>query len=545
LANLNSTLDLLVAVSCQINERNEFDNKKKGSRYKKFVQDDVAKPFPSSHNESKTLKSEKKTKLKGPKSLPESAIEIMIEYFEAHAGHPYPSLEDRKLLALQGKISENQVKAWFANRRNRAKKRALKLENATQSTKHPAPTLNSPDASSHYTQAQETCQIFESKQKKPITNHPMYSPAFKPSPVASCMIPSNSKEYEKTFDPTDGQINHETQKASFSKLKFAPKAVAKIEPPQSIVHTMMCHEDEHQSSHNQNGISIKTEAISHVDRSMSDFDQISLSEAKMQDYCDFKLESNQSECYENCCYDIKPPLLQPPPPQLYGYNYSSMYNDVNNINESILSCTEQNPFLNQNSNNFLSFFSNAIQPMMQQQPTYYHQNIFQQQKCETPPPLLTKSNNRFNSNSVESSNLPIYNSSLINNPYQLSNYDCHDAVMTNSHLAHSDDCNIYANPNKIFCSSKQQMPFQEQCQSGSPMQEYEEYDSSSPFSNVSTSSNNSNNSNMFLPTNVNKSIYAQAQMQGCLALKQNSRVKKDFQKQSQNRCFNPDLKTRE
>lgn len=53
------------------------------------------------------------------KTLPELATNIMKEWFDAHRDRPYPKDEERREMAIAGNISESQVKAWFANKRNR------------------------------------------------------------------------------------------------------------------------------------------------------------------------------------------------------------------------------------------------------------------------------------------------------------------------------------------------------------------------------------------------------------------------------------------
>lgn len=114
LANLNSTLDLLVAVSCQINERNQL-NKKETKSYQlengygdtKFIDNSQS----DSVNHNQHLSAEKsKTKLQRAKSLPQSAIDIMIEYFDAHSEHPYPSIEDRRKMSLDGMLAYILIK---------------------------------------------------------------------------------------------------------------------------------------------------------------------------------------------------------------------------------------------------------------------------------------------------------------------------------------------------------------------------------------------------------------------------------------------------
>ncbi len=85
-------------------------------------------------------KKEDTPKVRKIKSLPEHATAIMRQWFEDHIDHPYPTEQDRielarkGMLALEisslilfitnknqlGQLGENQVKAWFANRRNRS-----------------------------------------------------------------------------------------------------------------------------------------------------------------------------------------------------------------------------------------------------------------------------------------------------------------------------------------------------------------------------------------------------------------------------------------
>ena len=109
LANLNSTLDLLVAVSCQINERNQL--KKETKSYP--LENDCSntnfnvQSESTNQNQNQNLGADKsKAKLQRAKSLPQSAIDIMIEYFDAHSEHPYPSLEDRRKMSVEGMALE-------------------------------------------------------------------------------------------------------------------------------------------------------------------------------------------------------------------------------------------------------------------------------------------------------------------------------------------------------------------------------------------------------------------------------------------------------
>ena len=67
------------------------------------------------------------------KLLNPNAIAIMTEWFESHLSHPYPTQEEKELMAVQGGISVAQVISWFNNKRNRSantapKKQKRKLE---------------------------------------------------------------------------------------------------------------------------------------------------------------------------------------------------------------------------------------------------------------------------------------------------------------------------------------------------------------------------------------------------------------------------------
>ncbi|XP_023932951.1 homeobox protein knotted-1-like 8 [Lingula anatina] len=55
-----------------------------------------------------------KNRLLNPK-----AVEIMQNWYDMHCENPYPTEEEKRDLAEQGGISLGQVKAWFANKRNR------------------------------------------------------------------------------------------------------------------------------------------------------------------------------------------------------------------------------------------------------------------------------------------------------------------------------------------------------------------------------------------------------------------------------------------
>ena len=56
---------------------------------------------------------------KGPNLLPESAKKLMQAWMQAHIDHPFPEIEEKKQLALEGGITVQQVTKWFFNERTR------------------------------------------------------------------------------------------------------------------------------------------------------------------------------------------------------------------------------------------------------------------------------------------------------------------------------------------------------------------------------------------------------------------------------------------
>ena len=61
------------------------------------------------------------------------AIAIMTNWYESHIDNPYPSDEEKMILAERGNLTMSQVKAWFANKRNRTsntkpKKQKMQVE---------------------------------------------------------------------------------------------------------------------------------------------------------------------------------------------------------------------------------------------------------------------------------------------------------------------------------------------------------------------------------------------------------------------------------
>ncbi|XP_071086475.1 pre-B-cell leukemia transcription factor 4-like [Haliotis cracherodii] len=54
------------------------------------------------------------------RQLSPRAVQIMTQWYEQHLHNPYPSDDEKVKMAEEGGISLSQVKAWFANKRNRS-----------------------------------------------------------------------------------------------------------------------------------------------------------------------------------------------------------------------------------------------------------------------------------------------------------------------------------------------------------------------------------------------------------------------------------------
>ncbi|GFR75766.1 pre-B-cell leukemia transcription factor 4 [Elysia marginata] len=51
--------------------------------------------------------------------LKQHAVDVMTRWYEENIHNPYPTKAQKTAMAQEGQISENQVKSWFANKRNR------------------------------------------------------------------------------------------------------------------------------------------------------------------------------------------------------------------------------------------------------------------------------------------------------------------------------------------------------------------------------------------------------------------------------------------
>ncbi|KAH9499605.1 hypothetical protein Btru_074248 [Bulinus truncatus] len=60
--------------------------------------------------------------------LNQKAVYIMSKWYTENINNPYPSKADKEEMAQQGGITENQVKSWFANKRNRTNNTKPKVQ---------------------------------------------------------------------------------------------------------------------------------------------------------------------------------------------------------------------------------------------------------------------------------------------------------------------------------------------------------------------------------------------------------------------------------
>jgi len=69
------------------------------------------------------------------RSLSKRATDLLNQWFFEHIHDPYPSDEEKSMLAAQCVLSMNQVNNWFGNKRIRYKRKCMELENRNGSGK--------------------------------------------------------------------------------------------------------------------------------------------------------------------------------------------------------------------------------------------------------------------------------------------------------------------------------------------------------------------------------------------------------------------------
>lgn len=69
----------------------------------------------------RTLNSDRKSRL-----LPKHAVKLMQSWYEENLENPYPSREVTQSMASEGGVTVEQIRKWFANKRNRSRNNKLK-----------------------------------------------------------------------------------------------------------------------------------------------------------------------------------------------------------------------------------------------------------------------------------------------------------------------------------------------------------------------------------------------------------------------------------
>ncbi|CAF0929592.1 unnamed protein product [Adineta steineri] len=68
--------------------------------------------------------------------LPDHAVKLMQEWYNAHLDDPYPRSPDKKRFITEGNITAQQCRSWFANRRQRLKHVKRNQPRASSSRSH-------------------------------------------------------------------------------------------------------------------------------------------------------------------------------------------------------------------------------------------------------------------------------------------------------------------------------------------------------------------------------------------------------------------------
>ena len=79
---------------------------------------DLTSQFQMNEDNQNRKKSSKKS-ASSPRNLSIKAIKVMQDWFFSHLNYPYPTGEEKRLLAIEGGLSENQVKYWFTTIRKK------------------------------------------------------------------------------------------------------------------------------------------------------------------------------------------------------------------------------------------------------------------------------------------------------------------------------------------------------------------------------------------------------------------------------------------
>jgi hypothetical protein len=79
--------------------------------------------------------------------LPQSAIDLMTEWYDKNYSYPYPTYRDCEHLANAGQITINQVKQWFVNVRRRTQNQFRRTHDSAVSVKRKTSTSSSSESS--------------------------------------------------------------------------------------------------------------------------------------------------------------------------------------------------------------------------------------------------------------------------------------------------------------------------------------------------------------------------------------------------------------
>ena len=121
----------------------------------------------------------------------------MKTWYDAHIENPYPNDADRKEMAILGNIKENQVKAWFANRRNRTSNTRSKKVRKSSCSKN-SKTFQQTETPLHSITNTNTLERFDSMLSAEIET--------KATKMKSSRIVQNHKLHESTNFCINSQI---------------------------------------------------------------------------------------------------------------------------------------------------------------------------------------------------------------------------------------------------------------------------------------------------------------------------------------------------
>eukprot|EP00698_Gefionella_okellyi_P020565 TRINITY_DN6468_c0_g1_i1.p1 TRINITY_DN6468_c0_g1~~TRINITY_DN6468_c0_g1_i1.p1 ORF type:complete len:507 (-),score=91.74 TRINITY_DN6468_c0_g1_i1:63-1583(-) len=69
------------------------------------------------------------------RALPKSSVQVLTDWYDTHAQHPYPTTEQQQTLITETGLTETQVLNWLANARRRSRRKAQQQEDASEDAK--------------------------------------------------------------------------------------------------------------------------------------------------------------------------------------------------------------------------------------------------------------------------------------------------------------------------------------------------------------------------------------------------------------------------